>query len=199
MGLVVADVAAEILTFWFGDPAVADGDYGQQRRIWFHKDPEFDQQVRERFLETYELARTGLYDGWGETPPGALALVVLLDQLPRNMFRGLPKSFEADAQALAVAQQAIAQGFDLALIPVERVFLYLPLEHSEDMAHQDQSVALFEVLVQDIPELQTTLDYAYRHRDVIGRFGRFPHRNEILGRLSTPEEVQFLQQRGSRF
>jgi uncharacterized protein (DUF924 family) len=191
--------AIAILNFWFDDPAASDSQYGQQRQVWFKKDPDFDQQVRERFLDTYGQARQGAYQDWADTARGALALIILLDQLPRNMFRGTPKCFESDAQALAIAQGAIAQQYDQALIPVERLFLYLPLEHSENLTHQEQCVALFEALVQDEPELQTTLDYAYRHRDVIARFGRFPHRNEVLGRASTPEEETFLQQPGSRF
>jgi uncharacterized protein (DUF924 family) len=191
--------AQAILTFWFGDPAVPDSEYGQQRQIWFRKDPDFDAQVRDRFLALYEQARAGECGRWLEQPRSALALTILLDQFPRNMFRGTARCFEADAQALATAQTAIARHYDQALIPVERMFLYLPLEHSENIEHQHQSVSLFETLVQDEPALQTTLDYAYRHRDVIAQFGRFPHRNESLGRPSTPAEQQFLQQPGSGF
>ncbi len=192
-------IAVDILKFWFGDPAKPEDRYGQQRRAWFQKDPSFDQTIRDRFLDTYFIARQGHYDPWAETPRGALALILLLDQFPRNMFRSTPESFAGDAQALAVAQFAIAHQFDQALIPVERMFMYLPLEHSENLSHQQQCVALFEALVQDEPALQSTLDYAQRHRDVIALFGRFPHRNEILGRKSTPVEIAFLQQPGSRF
>ncbi|MBE7380323.1 MAG: DUF924 domain-containing protein [Leptolyngbya sp. SIO1E4] len=191
--------ATKILTFWFDDPTAAESEYGQHRRIWFHKDPEFDQRVREQFLTDYEQARQGNYDDWRHTPKGVLALIVLLDQFPRNMFRGTPRSFEADPQALSIAQTAISQGHDRALLPVERMFLYLPLEHSENLAHQDQCVALSEALTQEAPELQASLEYAYRHRDVIAQFGRFPHRNGILDRPSTPAEVAFLQQPGSGF
>lgn len=192
-------MATDILLFWFDDPTVPDSEYGQQRQIWFRKDPEFDRQVRERFLKTYEQARQGHYDHWLNQPKNALALTILLDQFPRNMFRGTPKSFEADGQALAVAQRAIAQHHDQVLIPIERMFFYLPWEHSENLQHQQQAVAYFEKLVATAPELQNTLDYAYRHRDVIAQFGRFPHRNDILGRPSTPAEVAFLQEPGSRF
>ena len=155
--------------------------------------------MREQFLTNYEQAREGAYADWQKTPQTALALAVLLDQFPRNMFRDTPRSFEAVDQALVVAKAAIAQGFDHVLIPVERIFLYLPLEHSENLDDQNQSVALFEALVQAAPNLHATLEYAYRHRDIIARFGRFPHRNNILGRLSTPDEAAFLKQRGSRF
>ncbi|MEM9004371.1 MAG: DUF924 family protein [Cyanobacteria bacterium P01_F01_bin.86] len=196
---MVSEIATEILAFWFDDPTAPESEYGQERRLWFHKDPAFDQQVRERFLAIYEQARQGIYDGWQQTSQGALALIILFDQFPRNMFRGTPKSFEADSQALAIAQRVIAQGGDRALIPVERMFLYLPFEHSENMDHQNQAVALFEALIQETPALHSTLDYAHRHRDVIARFGRFPHRNDSLGRTSTPAEEVFLAQPGSRF
>lgn len=195
----ISPQAAQVLRFWFDDPANPNSEYGQERRIWFHKDPAFDQQVRDQFLTVYEQARRRACDDWLQTSQGTLALSVLLDQFPRNMFRGMPRSFEAGDQALAVAEWAIAHQMDRALIPVERIFLYLPFEHSENLAHQNQAVALFQTLVQEAPKLQSTLDYAYRHRDVITQFGRFPHRNSILERASTPEEITFLKQPGSRF
>ncbi|NJL85410.1 MAG: DUF924 domain-containing protein [Leptolyngbyaceae cyanobacterium SM1_1_3] len=196
---MTSDTIARILNFWFGDPAGAESEYGQQRRIWFHKDAEFDQRVRQQFLSAYEQAQQGAYQNWMQTPRGALALTVLLDQFPRNMFRGTPRSFEADAQALLVSQSAIAQECDRAVLPVERMFFYLPFEHSENLAHQNQAVALFEDLTKQAPDLQPTLEYAYRHREVIAQFGRFPHRNAILGRTSTAAESRFLEQAGSRF
>ncbi|HEY9887433.1 MAG TPA: DUF924 family protein [Candidatus Obscuribacterales bacterium] len=191
--------AIAILEFWFDDPAGSASEYGQQRKLWFQKDPALDQQIRDRFLTVYEQARHGTYDHWLAAPKTALALTVLLDQFPRNMFRDTPRSFEADAQALSGAQAAIAQGHDQALLPVERMFFYLPFEHSEHLGHQHQAVAFFEALVQVDSTLQSTLEYAYRHRDVVAQFGRFPHRNAILGRPSTPAETRFLQTPGSRF
>ncbi|NEQ42637.1 MAG: DUF924 domain-containing protein [Leptolyngbya sp. SIOISBB] len=191
--------AQAILTFWFDDPAIPNSEYGRQRKIWFRKDPSFDQQVRDRFLSIYEQARQGTFAPWIEQPRSALALTILLDQFPRNMFRGTAHCFEADSQALATAQAAIAHQHDHALIPVERMFLYLPFEHSENIEHQRQAVSLFEALARSAPELQSTLDYAYRHRDVIAQFGRFPHRNESLGRESTEAEILFLKQPGARF
>jgi uncharacterized protein (DUF924 family) len=196
---MVQPSAHQVLTFWFDDPTAPDSEYGQQRRIWFQKDPDFDSQIREHFLSTYEQARRGEHDDWQTAPNTALALILVLDQFPRNMFRGTAKSFETDGQALQIAQAAIAQGYDQALLPVERMFFYLPFEHSEHIDHQHQAVALFEALVAVAPDLQATLDYAYRHRDVIARFNRFPHRNAILGRGSTPAEKAFLQEPGSRF
>jgi len=196
---MMSAIATDILNFWFDNPTAPESEYGQLRRVWFRKHPDFDQQVRDRFLTAYEAARQGHYDDWVQHPRPAVALVVLLDQFPRNMFRGTPQSFATDDQALAVAQQAIAIGHDQAVIPVERLFLYLPLEHSENLHHQQQCVTLIESLVEAAPDLESTLDYSYRHRDVIARFGRFPHRNAMLNRPSTPAEVEFLQQPGSRF
>ncbi|MEM6519260.1 MAG: DUF924 family protein [Cyanobacteria bacterium P01_D01_bin.71] len=192
-------IAENVLVFWFGDPDVPDSEYGQHRPVWFRKNPKFDQQIRDRFLSAYAQAREGQYDSWIEAPHTALALTILLDQFPRNMFRGTGRCFEADAQALATARAAIARQHDQKLIPVERIFLYLPFEHSEHLAHQNRAVSLFEALTELAPELQSALDYAYRHRDVIARFGRFPHRNSSLGRSSTLEELVFLSQPGSRF
>jgi len=195
----IPSVAKDILLFWFDDPADPNGEYGQQRQVWFSKNPEFDQQIRDRFLPAYGQARRGEFAAWIDAAHSALALTLLLDQFPRNLFRGQARGFEADTQALATAQAAIARQYDQALLPVERMFFYLPFEHSENLDHQAQAVSLFEALVQTAPELQSTLDYAYRHRDVIAQFGRFPHRNEALGRPSTEAERQFLSQPGSRF
>ncbi len=195
----MVDTVTQILNFWFDDPDRPNTEYGQERRIWFRKNPEFDQTIRDTFLPVYEEARQGQRDEWQQTPHGTLALTILLDQFPRNMFRGSARSFEADKQAIAVAQTGIKRGDDRALLPIQRMFLYLPLEHSENLDHQNQSVALFEQLVMIEPALRSPLEYAYRHRDVIAQFGRFPHRNDVLGRTSTPAELAFLQQPGSRF
>jgi uncharacterized protein (DUF924 family) len=191
--------AEGILNFWFGDPADPTSEYGQQRQIWFKKDPEFDVTLRQHFLEDYEMARQGQLEAWKQAPRPCLALILLLDQVPRNIFRDLPQSFATDPQALDAARYGVDRGWDQFLIPVERIFLYLPFEHSEDLADQDISLSLFQSLGEGNPELETTLDYAKRHRDVIRRFGRFPHRNGILHRASTPEEADFLKQPGSRF
>jgi uncharacterized protein (DUF924 family) len=193
------DRVEAILNFWFGDPSVPGSEYGQQRQVWFKKDPAFDETLQKQFGADYERAAAGELAAWQAEPRPCLALIVLLDQLPRNLFRGNPRSFATDGQALATARYAVQQGFDQALVAVERVFVYLPFEHSETLADQQQSVQLFQALTAQHPELDSTYDYALRHRDVIKRFGRFPHRNEILGRESTPEETEFLKQPGSRF
>jgi uncharacterized protein (DUF924 family) len=188
-----------VLQFWFGIPNTPDAHYSQRRRLWFGKHPEFDREIRDRFHSLYEQAANGELEGWRDTPQGNLALILLLDQVPRNMFRNMPRAFATDTQALIIAKQSIAQHVDRALEPIQRIFIYLPLEHSENLDDQHQSVQLFEALVADTPDLADCLDYAKRHQAIIERFGRFPHRNRILGRPSTPAEIIFLQQPGSSF
>ena len=182
-----------VLDFWFGAPP---GSYHQQ---WFRKDSDFDTEVNTLFEDLYWVLAASPSDYWLTTPKESLAKIVVLDQFPRNMFRNMPQSFAADAQALTAAELAIERGYDTQLLPVERLFLYTPFEHSEKLAHQNRSVKYFEALVSDAPELASSLDYAHRHRDIIARFGRFPHRNNILGRQSTADEIAFLQQPESSF
>ena len=186
----------EILEFWFGKPD--DLDYGKSRKVWFIKNPEFDREVRSRFLPVYQQAVAGELDDWKASPQGCLALIILLDQFPRNMFRGQPQAFATDPQALAYAKHAVTNSFDRELLPIQRQFIYLPFEHSENPIDQHQCIKLFSTL-QEYPECVSGVDYAHRHFQVIERFGRFPHRNEILGRETTPEEAEFLQQPGSSF
>lgn len=181
-----------ILDFWFGVPG--SPGYGAARDIWFEADDGFDDDVRRRFAADLERAAAGMHDGMAGEAEGALALTILLDQFPRNIHRGTPGAFAFDGKALAVARRALDAGHDRALAPFQRPFLYLPFEHSEDLADQDRAVALFRVLGDE-----KGLDFAIRHRDVIARFGRFPHRNAILGRQSAPEEVAFLSQPGLAF
>ena len=176
---------SDILAFWFSQKV---------RAKWFARDDGFDAELRQRFGALLGQARLGELAHWAESPEGALALVILLDQFSRNIHRGTPEAFAADAQALGVAKHAIARGHDLRLTPDGRGFLYMPFEHSEDIADQDRGVALFEALGAAEP-----LDYMRRHRDIIACFGRFPHRNAILGRNSTADEVAFLKQPGSSF
>ena len=194
-----------ILKFWFAQsPSASNNHY---RKAWFIKDSNFDRQVREHFLTDVEKAAAGEYDAWAinpqQTPNSAVALLLLLDQFPRNLYRGSAKSFATDPQALRVAQTLVETGVDKTLPPAYRFFVYLPYEHSEVLAHQNRCVELMQQLNADVPHLDDGLkgglDYAIRHRDVIEQFGRFPHRNEILGRQSTPAEIAFLQQPGSRF
>lgn len=186
----------EILDFWFGRPDEAI--YGHPHQVWFIKKPKFDREIRNRFLSVYEQAAMGQLEDWKDSPLSCLALILLLDQFPRNMFRGTAQAFATDPQALSAAQYAVSQGFDQELLPVQRWFIYLPFEHSEDLAMQQQNIQLFNQLKDD-PHTLKTINYAVRHLEIIKRFGRFPHRNQILGRASTPEEVEFLKQPGSSF
>jgi uncharacterized protein (DUF924 family) len=190
-----------VLAFWFGPPGAPPlAEAGR----WFAADPDLDREVRERFAALAAQAAAGELETWRETPHGALALVIALDQFPRNLHRGSARAFASDAAALDVALDAEARGFDRALSAVERWFLYLPLMHAEDRTLQERAVTIFESLAgKAAPELAAALasaaDFARRHRDVIARFGRFPHRNAALGRASTREEVGFLAQPGSHF
>lgn len=187
--------AAEVLQFWFGDgPPYAD------RPEWFRKSDAFDREIERRFAALIETALQDGLTAWAAEPAPALARVILLDQFPRNVFRNTPKAFAGDTLALAAARAMVERGQDAALAPVQRVFVYLPFEHAEDPAAQDTSVQRFAALAREAPEAGAGwLDYARRHQEIVARFGRFPHRNAILGRPSTQEEIEFLRQPGSSF
>lgn len=185
-------LARRILVHWFGTPDLADPV--EFREAWFKRDDAFDQDIRASFSDEVESALRGELDGMAETAEGVLALLLLLDQFTRNLFRGTPKAFAGDERARKIAKAALARSFDAAMSPNHRIFLYLPFEHSEDLADQERSVALFATL--NDPRAH---DYAVRHKDVIARFGRFPHRNIALGRDSTQEEIEFLKTPGSSF
>jgi uncharacterized protein (DUF924 family) len=186
----------KILEFWFGKSDQTD--YGKSRKVWFIKDTKFDEEVRSRFLDTYQQAVSGRLDSWQESPLSCLALIILLDQFPRNMFRDQPQAFATDEQALKFAQYAVERNFDQQLLPIQRWFIYLPFEHSENLEDQQKAVALFSTLKDD-PDSKSSIDYADRHLEIIERFGRFPHRNKILDRKNTPEEEEFLKQPGASF
>jgi uncharacterized protein (DUF924 family) len=181
----MSDIDA-VLDFWFAD--------GMPER-WFKKDAAFDAEVRTRLAAAYESAAAGGLDDWRDSPEGCLALCILLDQVPRNMFRDDPRAFATDAKALAITRHALAHGFDRRLGQSRRMFLYLPLEHSERLADQELCCALMAPLDQN----PAWHDYAVRHRDIVARFGRFPHRNAVLGRATTPAEAAFLAEAGSSF
>jgi len=185
----------QILDFWFGPPGSAD--YGRMRKEWFRKDPAFDAEIRKRFGAAVETALTGGFTEW-TAPRAALARVLLLDQFTRNIFRDSPRAFAGDGLALAIAQEAIMRGDDAALNPVERRFMYLPFSHAEDPSVQERSVALCTRLRDETGDGDSLL-WAEKHAAVIRRFGRYPHRNAILGRTSTPEELAFLREPWSRF
>jgi len=184
-----------ILDFWFGAPQTAT--YGTTRGCWFRKSAAFDAEIRQRFGAPLETALRGGYTDW-TAPRAALARVLLLDQFTRNCYRDSPRAFDGDAQALAAATAVVEQGGDSDLIPVERWFLYMPFEHAESAAAQERSLALFGRLANETG-LADPLAWAEKHAAVIRRFGRYPHRNTILGRESTPEETVFLATAGSNF
>ena len=179
----------DVLGFWFSSAT---------RPNWFEKSDAFDAEVRRLLLPLHEQAASGRLTEWREHPQGCLALVIPLDQIPRNVFRDTPRAFASDPAALALTKLAIERGYDAGLNLEERVFLYLPLEHSEDLALQHQCVVLFEELerINDHPQFASFTRYAIAHRDVIARFGRFPHRNAVLQRQSTPDELAYLERHG---
>ena len=176
----------DVLDYWF------DGNPATHRAVWFEQDDDFDATCA-RFSDALRDAKSGALEHWTATPRGTLALIILLDQFSRNLHRGSSEAFAADAKALQIARVAVAQGLDLQFGPVERLFMYLPFGHSEDLADQDEAARLFETLDEE------QSDWARRHRDVIVRFGRFPHRNAVLGRTSTPEEEAYLAEPGAGF
>ena len=176
MGIVTSD---EVLDFWFS---------GRVKKLWFNSTPEFDREIREKFLETYQTALNGELSVWEETAKGALSLVICLDQFPLNMFRNLAESFAGEEPSRQVAARAIRRRFDQELDDIEKAFLYMPYMHSEDLADQDHVVTLFSEA-----GLKDNLHWAKHHREIVRKFGRFPHRNAILGRESAPEEITYLQ------
>jgi uncharacterized protein (DUF924 family) len=180
----------DVLNFWFA------GDPRTWRKVWFVREDAFDTACTE-FADALRAARDGAFDHWAETPRGMLALILLLDQFSRNLHRGSGESYAADAQARALARRAVAQGFDRQFGWVERIFVYLPFVHSEVLADQAEGVRLFETLRIALGD--SGPESAHRHRDVIRRFGRFPHRNEMMGRESTDAERAFLAQYGRGF
>ncbi len=181
----------EVLAFWFEEA-------GPEK--WFNKDEGFDEEIRERFSELSHKARDGKLESWVETPRGCLALIVLIDQFSRNIHRNSPLAWSADSHALALTKLAIDKGYDRALGLNERKFVYMPLMHSEVMADQDRCMEVFGKLADEgMENSERTMEAAARHREIIERFGRFPHRNDILGRESTPEEIEFLKEPNSSF
>ena len=189
-------LAAQVLAFWFGEPG--SPERGRSRREWFAKDADLDAQIRRRFLALHASAALGECDRWAGEPPGLLALIVVLDQFSRNLYRDDPRAFAQDERALSAARLMVERRWDETLLPVERLFAYLPFEHAEDLAEQDRCVALMGAL-EAFEETRGMVTWAEKHRVIVRRFGRFPHRNEALGRESTPEETAFLQEPGSRF
>lgn len=194
----------DVLAFWFGPEAGDSATAESQKKLWWSKDAVVDAEIRERFGALVAAAAGGAHREWAREPRGRLALILLFDQFPRNIYRDTPQAFAHDGLALRLALDGIAAEADRSLRAIERVFFYLPLEHAESPEMQERSVALFEGLRDSVAEADRSafdgyLDFARRHRDIVQRFGRFPHRNLILGRASTAEETAFLQLPGSGF
>ena len=191
-----------VLDYWFGDIENTAIDWQQRGDLWWGKHREVDQEIRDRFAHFVNGLSEGGYRDWLGSARGRLAAIVVVDQFSRNLFRGEAKAFAADPQALQWCLDGIDCGDDLLLKPVERVFFYMPLEHSESPAMQQLSITNYSALVSAVPEEEKEtfrgfLDFAQRHYDVIARFGRYPHRNKALGRESTPEEMAFMEQSSS--
>jgi uncharacterized protein (DUF924 family) len=188
--------ATALIDFWFGAPGSAERF--RARPEWFRVDPEFDHAIRRRFLPLQQRAAADHCADWAREAEPCLALILLLDQLPRNLYRSSAQAFATDAMARTAAREALSRGFDRSLAATCRQFIYLPFEHSEDLADQERSIALFTALARD-PAFAGSLDYAKHHHAIIARFGRFPHRNHALGRASTAEEEAFLKEPNSSF
>jgi uncharacterized protein (DUF924 family) len=193
-----------ILAFWFGDKDDDVACAAAQATLWWSKNADTDTAIGVRFAGLIDAASEGELDDWRQGAESALARIILVDQFRRNVYRGTAEAFSADAQAQRWCLEGLARGQDQELRPIQRLFCYLPLEHAEDLALQEHCVALFEKLLADVPDAHREtfggfLDFARRHRDVIKRFGRFPHRNECLERECTPKELAFLEQPGSSF
>ncbi len=181
------DTKNEVLRFWFEETLPAQ---------WFQKNEAFDADISERFILTYEMAKKDLCAPWAKDADGVLALCLVLDQFPRNMFRDSAKSFETDDKVLLIVKEALHKGFDKILPPVKRRFIYMPFMHSENIGEQARSVELFATMKDEYP---LSYDYALKHFDVIEKFGRFPHRNKILGRKSSSQELQYINLAGAGF
>lgn len=193
-----------ILGFWFGETTDDAAAAARQAGLWWGKSEDTDREIARRFEALLQQAEEGQLDAWAQTPQGRLALILLLDQFPRNIYRGTPRAFAYDAQARALTLEGLQMGDDQALRPIQRVFFYLPLEHAEDPSLQQRCVMLFEQLQASVPQAAAEVfagftDFARKHQVIIERFGRFPHRNDILGRESTAEETAFLTEPGSSF
>jgi uncharacterized protein (DUF924 family) len=198
------DAWEPILTFWFGTDRGDPIALKAKQPLWFAADPAIDAEIRRQFHGEWARAARGELGAWTSDPAGALAVVILLDQFSRNLERGKAAAFAHDERALAVAIKAIDAGFDRRLLPAERSFLYFPFEHAEDLGLQRRSVELFSALVRDAgPEwawlTEDTLHWARMHHEIVERFGRFPHRNGVFGRASTPDEERYLAEGGLRF
>lgn len=204
------DHAHDILQFWFGPKPYTVARLGERMNFWFGSSDAYeslaskDNVIRQRFGTAIERAAAGELDSWADSPKRRLALIILLDQFPRNVYRGTAQAYAADARAAGLALEGLHTAADATLAPVERIFFYMPLQHAESLEMQDESVAATRRLLTEVPKgmaksFSSLLRFAELHRSIIAEFGRFPHRNKMLGRQSTPEELKFLRDGGPRF
>ncbi|HKI73398.1 MAG TPA: DUF924 family protein [Pseudomonadales bacterium] len=196
--------ADDIIEFWIGPAATDPEESSARARLWYQSTPESDEDLRHRFGDLLNQAEQGELEHWRETANGTLALVILMDQFSRNLYRGTAQAFSNDDHVAAVAEQAVDTGLDQQMSWIGRAFLYHPFEHSERIDRQERSVELFSKLVEDAPgdwkkHLEGFAEYAAEHRNVVKQFGRFPHRNAVLGRESTPEEIAYLDSGARRY
>ncbi len=196
----------KILDFWFGNLKENELPSKEYRKRWWIKDHENDKRIKDHFGYDLDLAIRGELDDWKTTPDGTLALILLFDQFTRNIYRNTEEAFSQDKNTIEICINGIKKGFDEALHPVQRTFYYMPLMHSEDMSMQEKSIECFSNLAKEFatPEsiakmVSGSFEYAMKHYEIVKRFGRYPHRNAILGRESTPEEIEFLSEPGSSF
>lgn len=199
----MSSISDRLLDEWFGESRRDPGLAGERAGYWFGPDRERDRRLEERYGELSDEAVSGGLTEWQDEPESRLALIVLLDQLPRNIHRGTPRAFAGDARAAALTLAGIGTGMERGLSPIEQVFFYMPLQHAEDRATQRLCVQQYRALLERNPEHRTVfenfLDYAETHRDIVERFGRFPHRNGILGREPTSAELEYLKEGAPRF
>ncbi len=204
------DEARQVREFWFGNLPMSPETLDQRMRFWFGGDEsrdlrqQWDEVIRTRFAALIERAAAGALDSWADGPRRRLSLIIVLDQFPRNIYRSTPRAFAYDEKALGLALSGMQSGADAALDPIERIFFYTPLQHAEALDVQDESVAAYRRLVGEAPHLLqaaflSSVEYAERHRAIIRRFGRFPHRNRALGRADTAEEATYLRDEGETF
>ena len=199
-----SETIENVLEFWFGEGRNATEIVDEKSALWWSKDDRIDKQITRRFTATVEAVASGQLSQWLESPRGLLALIIITDQFPRNIYRNTPRAFSCDALALSFAKTCVSSGAEQHLAPIECVFAYLPFEHSEVLADQQYSVDLYQALMASVGEGETELfngycEFARKHYEIIKHFGRFPHRNQILGRCSSDEEKVFLTQAGSSF